>query len=788
MKNLFDDKTPNIFVLEHLVVVKLDDVDLPSLFEHHQNILNENSKHRPHLYLLLKDFSKYHPQNFDEVIVSGVGVYAAGSANTESLSKVGFTHFKDELYFRSFSEENKLIAEQNTKESTQESSIDHQDATINTAIDSAISIIGGGSRLLQSARSRFYFEFSFDKQNSVPLALKQENRFYLNENANIAKEREAEYKALVKIAGSQFDEAKHAPKDDLQTHTIEELRNKHIKAKADAQKKLDELSFGGQIYRYYSSRFKHTYFSYKNPGESIRHALENSVVKRNWFSQFRLPFYKKGHACPQIKVSFGYSQNHKDEIIADVVDLNLTVMDSDEPKSKETVEQLPVSKQACFLLGFECQPTSAQVTLDMSNWRCLLHAFSDDPLSARAYIWHHQTWVWLKFNSLVRLIKPTFLEQIDEDKIGTISLKTSGALKGVDVHELNTGVSCVGDIAKSRPATPADYFDTPDNAVIARLAKQFFTQPDDFQQNFNSFVPLDSRMFTVSHIAFPGDTPVLKAVKEHNRKIFNHFKYADTYDGFDYDPDFVRELSSKQDYRRWDNTTSYTSFNEFAATTMGFNWFAQNIQPNHWMRQYNYFIEYGLISRYFLHELGERIQRNTALILCNNYEKRSLEEDDTSQEQFRDLRRDFITYMNSYWFNDVTREQQGIEIFDKAKVAMGLDVEFKRVQDKIAWADEFIESRRQVTIARKANTIAKVALFFAIFSVIASSDIDFCALVTDISGEEKTAASHIWNGTDSFCPFSSLVKAVLGVCLFIIRRDIYKLATKLFSPVSKFFK
>lgn len=690
-KKEFTSNELNTFSLRDLVIIKVD-----SEFEQQitETLLPKPDDKKAYLYLYLSDSDKVGDNTaLDDTLnkqVNGIKVRTSDLQAHEPLEKLGLAHDKPDWFYYNFCVVSSESVDNDKVMSSKE---------VDLLIDYVISIIGKGSRLLATAASRFYFEFSFDHSHCKPLAVKEEYRFYLDEKAKFASEHPAEYSSILEAT------KKNAP--------VSELENNQ------ARKKLDDINFGGQIYRFYNSRFKHTYFSFKHEWKPIQQSSANvdtTTTQNNWFSQYRIALKDENNTVPRLTVN-----SDKLEIEADIVDINLSILDSGEVNKGSKKSDQCTSEQASYLLGFECKPASYSKHIDMGSWRCLLHAFSENGEQAKKFISQHQIWVWLKFNNLMRIVKPTFLEQVDEGKIANIKLMMGANFNYEKARELESGIGYKGKASEAKLATPEDYFKSPSNSIIARLASQFFTVTDDFEHNFAQFVPTDSRMFTLSHVTWPTCESSNEFIRLHNQKIFEKVKFIDTYEGFNYNQDFVNQLSDIQDYRRWDGETSYTSFNEFAITTMGFGEFAQEIQSKHWMRQYSYFIEYGLLTRYFLHSLGERIQRNTQLILCSGNKSAP---DSDNQGKFRDLRRDFITFMNNYWFTEVSKEQQGRELFTKTRESLMLNDEFEQVKSKIDWADEFIQSSREVEIAHKANIIAILALALALIAMISSVDLD----------------------------------------------------------------
>ena len=183
-----------------------------------------------------------------------------------------------------------------------------------------------------------------------------------------------------------------------------------------------------------------------------------------------------------------------------------------------------------------------------------------------------------------------------------------------------------------------------------------------------------------------------------------------------YNPDFMDELAKSQDYLRWKNITYLASFNEFASVNVSYGYFANNVMYWHWTEMYTYLSNYCLLLVNVLHKTAEEIQQNTKKLL-DDEEGPPNKPDKHHQlapgEEFRRQRQDFIELMNRFWFTSASAEQQPTEIFNKLKQSLGLQNAFDEVREKIAWADEFMESRREKYAQDYSKRLTLIALGFA---------------------------------------------------------------------------
>jgi hypothetical protein len=86
--------------------------------------------------------------------------------------------------------------------------------------------------------------------------------------------------------------------------------------------------------------------------------------------------------------------------------------------------------------------------------------------------------------------------------------------------------------------------------------------------------------------------------------------------------------------------------------------------------------------------------------ISKSIDERDEDNDDVSQERrqreyivkdIRKLNRDFLGFKNRLWFNEITPQEQGIEMYDMAMKNMGLEKQMEELKDEIKELYEYAE-------------------------------------------------------------------------------------------------
>jgi hypothetical protein len=284
---------------------------------------------------------------------------------------------------------------------------------------------------------------------------------------------------------------------------------------------------------------------------------------------------------------------------------------------------------------------------------------------------HH----WLHFTNQARIVYPSFIEQIDEDKFTPVTLKT--AQEKIEFkHKDNI------------------------SPIVLYLLKRFFFNADEKQLRERlDYLPND-RMVVSPAYGLAGQS--LKPADM--KRLFSLALYvdraSDTYDGLDgyaYEPKFVNELLEKDSLGRWIGLGNYSGCCGYANAYLGFGGFFNNvIAPSHIPYIYGRMLTLALFYQMALRHYNRRI----------NYATKQLSEDEKTTE-FQRLRKQFIRFTNSYWFREVTSQVQGIEIFNLQTQALELEAEYSLIKDEMERADEYSNALRSEESAKRSEELDK---------------------------------------------------------------------------------
>ena len=531
-----------------------------------------------------------------------------------------------------------------------------------------------------------------------------------------------------------------------------------------------------QIYRYFYPRFRESVFTtkeefatepkdkktkrireyrypvYAPPSHSTSESSETH--KRFLFSLYTKKVVAASidltRPADVISRTYENSQNgtaqHNECVVAEIASLRLLNLYENHLL---TIEYKPSIEDEALRLMPELSSSPNDEGVYLGWWRVLFNAFDKNKPIARQYLFELQTCRWLAFNNLARNLYPSFKEQSNENKIAWTALyqetqqlndasSTITPMLLVDhtcTERTNEWVQRNKITVKSTDQSIDQIIDSqfPEfeikaTPIVTTLASYFFSSANQAgaatkaKERIEQHKPLDPRMHIMSNIGFPGDYPKSQGGVITNKNTFELAKYIDKFDDrvgpfiTMYNTDFMDELAKSQDYLRWKNITYLASFNEFASVNVSYGYFANNVMYWHWTEMYTYLSNYCLLLVNVLHKTAEEIQQNTKKLL-DDEEGPPNKPDKHHQlapgEEFRRQRQDFIELMNRFWFTSASAEQQPTEIFNKLKQSLGLQNAFDEVREKIAWADEFMESRREKYAQDYSKRLTLIALGFA---------------------------------------------------------------------------
>jgi hypothetical protein len=319
---------------------------------------------------------------------------------------------------------------------------------------------------------------------------------------------------------------------------------------------------------------------------------------------------------------------------------------------------------------------------DQTWWHDLVFADDDifEPIQ-RLQICH-----WLRFTNQVRIIYPSFREQIQEQKITRLTLTT--AQQEIEFDQYNSF-----------------------SPVILFLLGYFFR--DQSLAERLHYLP-DDRMIACPAYGLAGTAP--STAYEHNpiQRLFSLALYVDRVEdsweklaGYAYDPKFTQQLLKQDSLTRWQGLGTYLGYCRAANSYLGFGYHFNNIiAPSHVPYIYGRMLILALCYQMTLRHYNRRISHATQQLSQHN-----------KTNEFKRLRKEFIQFTNNYWFHEVTSQVQGIEIFKLQTNSLGLEAEYQLIKDEMERADEYSTILRTETFNTGAGLVAVVALVTSVLAI-----------------------------------------------------------------------
>ncbi len=312
---------------------------------------------------------------------------------------------------------------------------------------------------------------------------------------------------------------------------------------------------------------------------------------------------------------------------------------------------------------------------------------------------------WLRFTNQMRIIYPSFPEQVEEKKITLSELKTS---------------------KESEPIK----FGTKDkfSPILLHWVKQFFK--DEQLTERLKFLP-DDRMFVSVAYGLSGLPPKTAYGREEIKRLFSLALYVDhegvtfsNLDGYVYDPKFTQNLMQQHCLNRWEQLGTHSGYCGYANAYLGFGWFFNDvIAPSHVPYIYGRMLLLALFYQATLRNFNRRVSYATRVLSESGEPK-----------HFRALRKKFILFTNNYWFREVSNQTQGIEVFELQTKNLGLEKEYTLIKDEMERADEYSVTLQTEKFNKFAVGFALVTLVVTMFTVDGSDYFSVLKDFKDASG------------------------------------------------------
>lgn len=280
---------------------------------------------------------------------------------------------------------------------------------------------------------------------------------------------------------------------------------------------------------------------------------------------------------------------------------------------------------------------------------------------------------WLMYTDKIRQLYPSFAERESDKQKGALAYFFGKAslfnqpLTNPEVNQQATPRTLnFEQLSKCHYDLPQDI-----EAIFAKLGIDKVCRLKPF---------IDNRMFINVAYGLAGDCKVNDMSKAKYEALFSLAAYVDDIDdsfsrldGYAYDPEFVRALLDRQSYQRWRALGNLYAFTDYSNVYMGYGTeFNENIVPRHVFYNYQNMLLMGLFYRESLHDFSERISDVSKRI------------DIVSHQEFQTIREHFIRFTNVSWFQDLTSQVQGKEVYQKQLSGLNVQKEYEFLEKEVS--------------------------------------------------------------------------------------------------------
>lgn len=321
---------------------------------------------------------------------------------------------------------------------------------------------------------------------------------------------------------------------------------------------------------------------------------------------------------------------------------------------------------------------------------------------------------YLKFTKNARVLYPSFIDAEKEGKHYVKSLYHKGLLLAQDDQEELTTL-----VANDKRFKASVLLSKPVMYLLAQFFKATSESKQGVPESIEELIDMrltnlpDDRMFVSTCYGVVGELP------DEDLSCQRMFSYAlnvdddsmifSSLDDFCYDKSFVLGQLDEQVYKRWLTVGTWSGFTDFSHAYLGRDWFFKNhIAERHVPTIYNRMLLSALFYRLSFEHYNRRITKQTNRLVHKSWYQRLW---GFWHPPFTKLRRDFILFVNQYWFTDLTNQVQGREQFRMMLAPLAIEDHFEQIKSELHAADEYVSNMN-------AKSWALVAVFFSVISII----------------------------------------------------------------------
>lgn len=291
----------------------------------------------------------------------------------------------------------------------------------------------------------------------------------------------------------------------------------------------------------------------------------------------------------------------------------------------------------------------------------------------------------LRINDLLRRIYPSFLDSNGT----TASQKNDKILPDKIILHLSDG--------KVEEDFSAPFINTTNQIKIARHISMLLGE--SFLDCFYAEPVIDDRMYTLCWYANNDLSDYMKNI------VSGKYAYEDSEDWYKFvfvdsgiescckNRKMRQELIRTSTYARWIECGTLFGISRYSFVALtGSSDFSYNVVRNHMHRQYYQMVIFLLAQRASAINFANQIASISKLIDQLDIKKGDVK---IIADEVRTLHGKFIGFVNRMWFEEVTPQEQGIELFDIAQRQMKLKDQISELKEEMKELFEFVELHHQ---------------------------------------------------------------------------------------------
>lgn len=233
------------------------------------------------------------------------------------------------------------------------------------------------------------------------------------------------------------------------------------------------------------------------------------------------------------------------------------------------------------------------------------------------------------------------------------------------------------------------------NSIVTELLGDGFSRKDSHRKIKYDLV-IDDRMHVVSYY-FNDKMP-----SNENKNFFYEYTFIDSKDSSkNLNDSFMKELINKNSYERWSSHNYGISNYSFVCHGLKER-FNQNVISTHVEGIYYQMIAIHLMQKASLQKFSSDLSEINSL------------------KEFRKIQKSYLDFIANYCHEDLTAQEQGIELYDMVKKITGISEKIDQVNSKINQLVDFYTQDSNEKLNKNMNLLTILVGLFSLWSWVLS--------------------------------------------------------------------